>query len=269
MNDFPNDLKVSLKLFFQRLDPALKYSLAGHLGLLVFAILTSLVFPSQPLPYIPTLKVDLVGLPDLLKQDVKTFHQIKLNQEITQVLKAAEKQANHIKATQEAASAKTAAMTLKAENAAHPTIAKNRSALDRMKALARIQDSVTDDAPPSNVQVNPKQIKGNQVSPGTSLSGEAKEAAVASYYDSLRERLLEKWTLPIWLKRQLHLSGQVQLFINARGQLVSFDWMKKSGNEQFDQAVEQVLKASQPFPVPNEDLQSLLVNNGVLVGFPL
>ena len=90
-------------------------------------------------------------------------------------------------------------------------------------------------------------IKGNKISKGTSLSGDAKESDQANYYDQFLGRLRDNWALPVWLSRQ-NLSAQVQIYIDARGRLHGFRFVKLSGNAQFDDAVKQALEESAPFP---------------------
>ena len=56
---------------FERLD-GLRKSLAIHGLLLALVLLASLVFQGNPIPILPTLRVDVVGLPDALKKDLQT-----------------------------------------------------------------------------------------------------------------------------------------------------------------------------------------------------
>ena len=70
----------------------------------------------------------------------------------------------------------------------------------KIRALERLKDK-TEEAPPAEDD-EAIVIKGNQVSKGTSLSGDAKEQAQAGYYDLLRDSLAEYWSLPVWLQRQ-------------------------------------------------------------------
>src|SRR5690242_2494332 len=81
------------------LSYGLKWSLGAHALLILAVLVKSFIFPGKPIPYIPTLKVDLVGLPDVLKKDLAHSKQAQLNQEIEKVLKKAEKDANRIKST--------------------------------------------------------------------------------------------------------------------------------------------------------------------------
>lgn len=233
------------------LSAGIKWSFVGHVVLALLILIKSVVFPGKPLPYIPTLRVDLVGLPDVLKKDL---HKETFNKEIAQVLK---------KAAQKAVP--------KNEMVIHPkhvtssdeksVSSKNLRALERMKSLAKIQNLESSHSAP-------KIIKGNRLSAGKSLSSDAEESSEANYLDLLRDRLQDNWTLPAWIARQ-NLSAQVRVFINAQGHLQKLKFVKFSGNAQFDEAVQEALKNSQPFPVPPEALHHLLLSDGILVGFPL
>lgn len=243
----------------------LRRSVALHLALAVTIILNTLVFPPKIVPFIPTLRVDLVGLPDQLKKD-KTLvapppAEGQKPDDLTQKLKEAEDQAKKLQDSKTAAeTADPDEMVLKrAGKEKKEREKKLRSALDRIKALAKIQD----DASPS-----PKSqlLKGNQVSKGSSVSADARENGTSSYLDLLRQHLQNHWELPVWLARQ-NLSAQVQISIDAQGRLRGYRFVKPSGNNQFDAEVKKTLLASQPFPIPGNS--EGVASSGVLVGFPL
>jgi TolA protein len=246
-------------------DRGLKWSLALHVAAIAGILIKSLVFPSNPTPYIPTLRVDIVGLPDILKKDLKNTPSGK---DVSEILKKAEEDAKKIKP---AKLPKIKAVTEPDEIALKPLkqddkkIEKKRerdmkAALDRMKALAKL-------VPDSERHSTPL-IKGNKISKGSSLSGDARESDQSNYYDSVLQRLQNNWALPIWLSRQ-NLSAQVQIFIDARGRLHGFRFVKTSGNPQFDDAVKRALAESEPFPLPPEELSSNVLVNGIIFGFPL
>jgi len=244
----------------------IKWSSIVHLSCLVLFLIQSLVFPSKVKPYVPTLKVDLVGLPDVLKKDLTRPSQKQINQEISRVIKQAEETAKQVKATKKVKEiAQKDEMVVHPQPSAHKTVEKkNKRALERLKALAKIQD----DGVAANPTKKTTLIKGNKISPGASLSGDAKEAAEANYLEVLRDRLQENWTLPPWVARQ-RLAAQVQIYIDAKGNLKGMKVLKQSGNTQFDEAVKRAVQESQPFPLPPKDLVSNLLADGILVGFPL
>lgn len=249
------------------LQRALKVSAIAHAGFALFIIVKSLIFPGKPVSYIPSLRVDIVGLPDLLKKDKNKVSKLADPSDLNKALKEAEVKAKELKETAKKAPkpkeiAKPGEMVMKPKAAAAETKVrekKNQSALDRIKALNKIAES---EEPTAVV------VKGNQVSKGTSLSGNARESAQASYFDLLRDRLQDNWSLPVWLARQ-NLSATVQISIDGRGRLRSFKFLKVSGNLQFDEAVKRSVNESQPFPIPPREILENLMIDGIPVGFPL
>lgn len=226
-----------------------KFSAIAHLSLIAFIILKSLVFPGKAIPYTPALRVDLVALPDILKKDLKF---------IPPTPPAASKDKPKEKETiEEKVEEEEAVITTKKNDLRESKI---KNALARIKALDKISEDSKN--PPSPI------IKGNVISKGTSLSGDAKETAMTSYYDLVRNKLQENWQLPVWLARQ-DFSCKVQIFIDGRGRISRYRFDKVSGNAQFDEAVKKTLKISQPFPPPTEDIASTVLVDGILVGFPL
>jgi colicin import membrane protein len=241
-------------------------------------LIKSLVFPNNPKPYIPTLRVDVVGLPELLRNEKKMIPQGKPLDQIQKMLEKAETDANKLKnipapkiKEPPVEKAEPDELVLKPkkiqpEKPSEPSKKVSaaqekrlKAAMDRIKALSKLHvdsDSEKEEAAPP--------IKGNKISKGNSLDGDAKESDSANYYDAVRAKLQENWALPVWLSRQ-SLSAQIEIQIDNHGQVRDFRFAKTSGNAQFDAAVKRTLQESQPFPVPPEDL----LMNGILIGFPL
>jgi TonB family protein len=245
----------------------LKWSLIGHALLFIFAFAKTFIFPGSISPYVPVLKVDLVELPDVLKKDLAATAQSKLTQDISKILKQAEQDAMRLKAKAPQI-AKSDEMVVKPKAVSEKSIqSKNRRAMDRIKALAKIQEP-----PSSEPQISKSELKllvrGNKLSPGTSLSADAKEASQANYLDSLRDRLRQNWFLPAWIAKQ-SLNAQVLIRIDSTGILREFRMVRHSQNVQFDEAVKQALQQSQPFPPPPPELKMGILSDGILVGFPL
>lgn len=245
----------------------LKWSIIGHLILLLCVLVQNLIFPDNPVRYIPTLKVDLVGLPDVLKKDLKIPQQVASDKQQTKP---------------EAPSAKPVALNVSSKKEALKEVdktnsqpstqtieKKNKYALDRIKALAKITDTFKDTSGEDHTHVTKSApLKGNKLSPGTSLSGEAKEAQSMAYFDLLRDRLQHNWTLPPWIARQ-NFAAQVQIYIDAHGRVRNYHFVKPSGSSPFDEAIKKTLEQSQPFPIPPQSYQATLISEGVLIGFPL
>jgi hypothetical protein len=242
---------------------AFKWSLIAHGGFALFVIIQGIVFPSKPMNYIPSLRVDLVGLPDVLKKDKAKLMKIPDLSDLNKDLREAEQQAKQIKPKDApkvdmTETADPDEMVLKPTTKPGDRKKRMQSALDRIKSLSKISDD------PQEAQA--VAIKGNKLSKGTSLT-DGKESDEASYTDLLRDRLQENWALPVWLARQ-DLSAQVMIFIDAKGKLKSFKFVKTSGNAQFDEEVKRTLQQT-VYPIPPANLAGALASSGVTVGFPL
>jgi TonB family protein len=252
---YPQDLDFSV---------GIKYSLLFHFALIATILTKGFVFPGKPMPIVPTLRVDIVGLPDILKKDLKGVPKTSsASDKLNEQLKKLEVEAKKIKVPAPIAEpAKPDEMVLKPKRLdSEKREQKLKNSLARIKALAKISGEM-------EKQSSGVLIKGNQISRGSSLSGEAKESAQISYYELVRERLQENWALPVWIARQ-KLSAQVQVFIDSQGRLRSYRFVKLSGNSQFDEAVKRTLQESQPFPLPPAELARSALSDGILVGFPL
>lgn len=263
---------------------ALLWSTGLHFLVLSLSILAVWVFPSKPRMFLPTLRVDLVGLPDVLKKDLKQIQpppaspaeiERARQRQLESRLKKVKEDAQSIQPDQLPASpsksvepAQPDEMTLKPKRQGEAPSKKERAeklkgALARIRALERMRDA-TAEKPHATGNV----VKGNIVSPGKSLSSDAKESLQSTYYDEIRDRLQSNWSLPVWLARQ-NLSAQISLQLDLRGRLSSLRFLKSSGNPSFDEAVTQAVRASQPFPLPPEEIRSQILVNGIMIGFPL
>ena len=238
----------------EKLSRGVTWSLIGHGTIFLVLILKSWVFPSTPFIHTPVLRVDVVGLPDILKKDLNQVSKNKpQSAEIERIVKETvapdEMVLNPKKEVKE-----------KEKKKEKPREEKMSSALARIRALEKIREETAED---SGVI-----IKGNQISKGSSLSGEAKESAESSYYDLVRDRLVDNWALPPWLARQ-KLSAQVVIHISSEGQVSKLQFTRPSGNTQFDEAIRASIKLSVPFPKPPKEVLTIVQDRGILVGFPL
>ncbi len=238
-----------------------------HGTLLTFFIIHSLIWDTPRQAHIPTLRVDLVGLPDQLKGQ-KNPGVTPNESELTKELDQARKEAQKIKTQKVISPPKSDEMVVspkkkdkkesKKEEKKRLREERLQNALDRIKALSKIGDDSKGRGAP---------IKGNKISPGTSLSGEAREGTAAEYYDALREHLQERWELPRWLARK-NLSAKVMLYIDRRGKVDQLVFTQSSGDAQYDAAVKKTIMDSQPFPTPNQQAQ-MLGSRGIAIHFPL
>lgn len=252
-----------------------RWSVGLHAAIAIFLVLKSIVFPSDPAPYVSALRVDIVGLPDLLKNERPDPNKPSLS-ELESRLKETERQAEDLKlptptkADKAVEKADPAEMVLKPQKQkaekTEDRQKKLRSALDRIKSLDKIAQLQSKEQ--QEKATAGQLIKGNQISKGTSLTGEARENAVATYFDAVRDALQSNWTLNAWLARQ-KFSARIQVYIDSRGNLRSYKFTKVSGNAAFDDAVKAAIFKSQPFPAPPEGIAHSVLVDGISVGFPL
>jgi outer membrane biosynthesis protein TonB len=239
-----------------------RLALGLHGGLALFILVSNWILPSEPIAILPTLKVDLVGLPDQLKSEPILAGK-------AQQLQEAEEQAKRVqtpdlskipvaKQPVDEADSGPSLQPAKKKEAPNDRLKKLQASLNRIKSLQKIQSDESPGVP----------IRGNRVSQGTSLSSDAIQALQATYFDHVRDRLQEHWSLPIWLSRQ-NFSAQIQLTIDRTGRAKSIRWLKRSGNESFDQFVQRAIQDSQPFDRPPADVADAVESRGIQVGFPL
>ncbi len=205
-------------------------------------------------PYSPTLRVDIVGLPDIVKGDLPNkVEDVTKEPEIKAPEKSPDKSEDKIEK-------KTVpppdAMTLK-------KVRKKdlKSALERIKALDKVRDQSEDrpQAPP---------IKGNILSAGTDTSADAKENGAGPYYDGILESVRGHWSLPAYLARG-DLSAQIEILVDSQGHVRAKRMLKSSGNSSFDEAALRAIEESEPFPPPPENIRKQVLEGGIVLGFPL
>jgi outer membrane biosynthesis protein TonB len=224
---------------------------ALHLALALFLIIKGTLLVSPPKVYIPSLRVDLVALPDLKKTDTP---------ELPTTEPAPEAPAKPAETKIETPPADEGEILLKKKNSSKKekeAQARLKNALARIKALERIKAMAG--AP----------VKGNQISKGSSLSGDAKTSLETTYFDVVLERVRNYWELPQWLQEQTQLSAQVTIFIDRQGRLSRFVFNRASGNESFDNEIKRTLQAAAPFPEPPIAILPDLAQEGILLGFPM
>ena len=209
-------------------------------------------------PILPTLRVDLVGLPDQLKSEMVApapYVPQKEQAAPAPALKAERKPLPIVpKEVMKLPSTKVQPVT-KSQPLTKDRSKRMKNALERIKALSKIQEESNDT--PSQA------VKGNQVSRGSSMSANAQTSTAPNYAEHVRDRLQNFWALPPWLARQ-NLAAQVELEINSAGMVSRVQFLRSSGNLQFDNEVKKTIQNSQPFHPPEGGNTARMV-----VGFPL
>lgn len=235
-------------------------SAAAHGGLIILAILAGLTLRRDPIRINPSIRVDLVALPDITKKNMKdltpddmTDLKDRLNDATKDTRKAVEKMKKE--AAEKPAEPDT--MALKKEKPKKSKRADLKNAIDRIKALTEIENEV------KKSQKQKVVIKGNALAKGNALSGDPSSDTNA-YVGQLQSKLRDNWNLPVWLSKQ-NLDAKVLLFLDKAGYVNKSIISKSSGDQQFDDYVLKTVRISQPFGVPPDEL----VNAGITLGFPL
>ncbi len=92
--------------------------------------------------------------------------------------------------------------------------------------------------------------KGKEKEEGKKGKG---EGLITGDYLILIKKILESnFELPVYLKDKKGLSATVEIKIGAGGKIISYKFLKKSENGDFNRAVERCLEISSPLPVDKE-----------------
>ncbi len=223
----------------EALSKAVKLSVLIHFLFIFGMFLKSIISPSEirTKEYLPSLRVDLVALP---------------NQKITETVTPA--QPAEEKTLKETAIEEPGDYSLSKKKVKNIKKDKMKSALDRIKALEKIRDG--------------EALKGNIVRKGSSAKGDANVLAQTTYFDSVLDKVRNEWELPTWLQDK-GLNAKVLVKIDRRGNISSITFIRNSGNSQFDTAVKRALNAASPFSPPPMSVLVDVSRDGIVLGFPI
>ena len=109
---------------------------------------------------------------------------------------------------------------------------------------------------------------------GGSLSDAARANLMGTYQAKLVGELSRNWTVPTTLSSEeiQKLSGRVSVYVRLAedGSIVTYRFNDKSGNDQYDEAIERLLKKFQvsggrkKLPMPeNEEIKALVIKQGL------
>lgn len=274
-NQKPNPTKED-----EQLSRGLGVSFALHA--LVFSVFTlkAVFFNPESIDFTQAVRVDIVGLPD--KLEPKTLPP-PAAEEAKPALPQKEKSIE--KAPEVVAEAKIA--TPPSEKVKAPAPAKSedginlekvkskqQSAIEKLKALAALE-KIKEEAKREKMQNpvgngkaenGPAKIKGNVLSPGSSLTGLAK-LQHDTYAADLDSHIKQNWSLPEWLAKR-DFKAQARVFIDSRGNILGRKIVKTSGNPNYDEEVLATIDRSAPFPAPPEKFLAIVSVDGILIGFP-
>ncbi|NDG83513.1 MAG: TonB family protein [Proteobacteria bacterium] len=244
----------------ERLKRALAISIGLHFGVIGALLIKEQFQPGSPVPILPSLKVDLVALPDQKKPadpvpvPVSTPEPAAVPPPPARTETAGIEPETTDKPDFTLSKTKKKKRPSKKEETARKKL---KQALARIRAIERIK-ALTASEP----------AKGNRISKGSSLSGEARKALESTYFDVVLERVRTYWELPKWLRDQ-NRAAKVMVYLDSQGRLKRYEFVQSSGSEPFDSEVRRTLQAATPFPVPPGGISGEIAKQGILLGFPL
>lgn len=257
----------------ERLSRGLGVSFVVHGVILLLFTVKAVFFTPEQIDFSQAVRVDMVALPDkapakLEPPKPEAKPQLPDKPEEKPVEKAAEKPPTP-------PAPKPEVKVPKADEGVNleKVKSKQQSALEKLKAMAALEKIKEDvesekkkEAAKGKADDGGQKIKGNILSPGTSLTGLAK-LQHETYAADLDAHIKQHWALPEWLaKRELKAQARVQ--IDSRGNILGRKIVKSSGNPSYDDEVLATIDRSAPFPAPPERFIAIVSVDGILIGFP-
>lgn len=251
----------------ESLGRGLKVSFFLHALILCFFTVKAAFFAPEKIDFESAVRVDLVGLPDKVEPKQAPPAPAEKKEAKPEPLppKPTEKPAPKPEPVKPEPKAKDAVKLDK-------TKAKQKEALEKLKAmeaLEKIKEDVAQEAKPKTSgkdKTGGAKVKGNVLSAGTSLTGLSK-LQHDTYVADLDTHIKKNWTLPEWLSKKDY-KAQVLLKIDDRGNILSRQIARSSGNPSYDEEVLATIDRSAPFPPPPEKFISIVMTDGILIGFP-
>ena len=202
----------------------LKVSLAGHIVVFVFFALD---FSFSKKEILPSLRVDIVDLPDKVKKALKKETQ-NLKQKRPQKKKK-----------------------------------KEQKALSLKKNPVKKREKEKDN---KDVKEQRTVFKGNILAEGQGLEG-LNRLSMERYYEEVGEAVREHFVTPQWLDSE-GLKAQIEVSLDDRGRIVTQSFVKRSGNELFDNQALEAVKKAQPLPKPPDRIKKLFYKINFVLKFP-
>lgn len=239
-----------------------------HLAIFGSFFLKNMIWSAPDFDYESAIRVDLVGLPD----KVQTLPQ---KEEIKPEAAAPKPEVKPPEPAPEPVPEIKTAKPVIPEKTKDPeainldkTKSKQQAALDRLKSMSAIdkikQDLENQKKKEAAAAAAP--VKGNVLSAGTALTG-LNQLQHENYVADLDKHIKENWTLPQWLANK-NYKAQVLLKIDSKGQILSRQIAKSSGNPNYDEVAINTIDQSAPYPPPPEKFIKIVEVRGILIGFP-
>ncbi|MBX3041280.1 MAG: TonB family protein [Bdellovibrionaceae bacterium] len=259
----------------------LMVSLLGHVSLVAFFLVRTLVFQDAPFDSLPAIRVDMVALPDKITPQAPPAPSNPDKPEVKAPPAPTPPPKQETAAPTPAPKPTTAPAKKEADTInLNKTKADQKSAIDRLKrlqALEKLENDLEKEsaqnekkrleamAAASRAQAGEIKLKGNQVAAGSELTGIDK-LQHDEYRGVLDRHIKPFWQLPEWLARKQY-TARVLIRIDAQGRLISKQLLKASGNRDFDDSVLLTIDQATPLPVPPEKFLSKVAVEGIILEF--
>jgi|GEM_PF-6663902 len=277
----------------QRTKRFVVISFASHIAFLLSFTIGS-YFAPQSLVLAPSVQIDMVALPDTLKnqqqEDIDLTKPVK--EDTPPAPPPPEPEANKPEPVAEPtppAQPDPDEMALEREKEKQKLLkdkkkleadAKKRAseALKKMKEEAEKERLAEEKKRKDALEKRKKDLKdfeeayrraqrGNQKNEGTSATGDINADTKNAYVGHLVDRIRSQWSLPQYLQNKGY-RAEMRMYLNARGEVFKLEFTRVSGNNRFDEQAEAAIRNAKFMPPPAE-MASVLKNPGVLVQFPL
>jgi TonB family protein len=238
-------------------------SILFHLAIFVFLTVKIMLFPSDIPDYQQSVRIDVVALPEKMKDIEKAPKATAPPPAKEEIEKKVEKKPP-VKAEVKKPEVKKEKIfsekkiKKKTEEEKKEVVEDEQdSAIARLKALQKLKDK-------SHTQT--EEYKGNALSKGNSLTG-LEKLHHDSYLDDLETHIRKYWNLPEWLADG-NLKASVLLLIDKSGGIISKKLVVKSGNSLFDEHVMSTIEKASPLPPPPAELVNYYMTKGIGIRFP-
>jgi colicin import membrane protein len=229
-------------------------------------LIAEIVFPGRVIQIQkPTLRVDMVGLPDLKPSELKQ----------AEALRSSVGKSPKEKASPPPKKAK------KTKEVIRPNSKDLMAAIDAIKSDPEMSpDTATNDQDKNqkeSISVGEVSLrtsdfenlyKGNQISKGTSAVGEMGEGTAEEFAANVQNHVRNHWFIPVGLEAS-NLRAVVRIWIDRDGIMSKHKFLLRSPNPQFNDAVQAAVLDSNPYPMPPEEIPASSFPLGIELGFPI
>jgi colicin import membrane protein len=196
-------------------------------------------------------KVDIVGMPKLTVQELKEF-------------KASDIQKGDDDAKPEEVKAKETDSTVDLGSLL-TNLSKKKKPTRKRRAKKNYGSSLSDKELKALVN------EGNKLSKGETVLGDSlkeSRSLFEQYASRLPSHVRPNWKLPTYLLEK-NLACRIRVYISKTGEVLRTELIQSSGVDEYDSRALRAIKASNPFPVPEDSISTFLVAGQVVLGFPL